>query len=85
MGGCCSGGESYDDEFAGGEEWAQWDKHPARQHYDVFDEIGEGAFSKVTPHAIQLRQSPPPPLLDPCLPLDGIWNVLKSHAIAWSL
>jgi len=34
-------------ESSSAEEWAQWDNHPARQQYEVLEEIGEGAFSKV--------------------------------------
>jgi hypothetical protein len=57
MGGCCSRGDALDEEFSGDEDWAQWDKHPARQHYDVFDEFGEGAFSKVFCGVISLWES----------------------------
>uniref|UniRef100_A0A061SES5 Kinase-like protein n=1 Tax=Tetraselmis sp. GSL018 TaxID=582737 RepID=A0A061SES5_9CHLO len=46
MGGCCSvGGEGSSD--GGQEEWAQWDTHPVREHYEILEDIGEGAFSKV--------------------------------------
>lgn len=49
MGGCCSvsGGSVIGDLGGGGEEWAQWDNHPARKVYEVLEDIGEGAFSKV--------------------------------------
>mmetsp|Transcript_33989 Transcript_33989/g.60690 ORF Transcript_33989/g.60690 Transcript_33989/m.60690 type:complete len:439 (-) Transcript_33989:334-1650(-) len=48
MGACCSVGKGNGvSTFEDGEEWAQWEAHPSREHYSAGEDIGEGAFSKV--------------------------------------